>query len=280
MLPAWLGTDVALTSIDSGDPVLNDMAHWPFFRMQLDMLEMVLAKADPDLAQYYARRLTTVAQQKISCATRRTRRRARRRVAEIARRDTTAAARPWIARVAVRAQHVPRSVAPAAGGVARPLSQRAGRCHRARVESDDGRYFQRLAQHRLMSATSDADDLANGRVTSRELVERALARIADPAGEGARAFTEGIRGNGARGGRSLRPIARRRHRSFAGGRLAGFGEGPFRRGRRRDARRLEDSRGSGTGNSRRRSGGAIARGRCDHRRSHQHGGVRVRRGWR
>lgn len=41
-----------------------------------------------------------------------------------------------------------------------------------------------------MSATSDADDLANGRVTSRELVERALARIADPAGEGARTFTK------------------------------------------------------------------------------------------
>ena len=43
---------------------MADMAHWPFFRMQLDMLEMVLAKADPDLAQYYARRLTTAAQQK------------------------------------------------------------------------------------------------------------------------------------------------------------------------------------------------------------------------
>ncbi len=41
-----------------------------------------------------------------------------------------------------------------------------------------------------MSTTSDADDLANGRVTSRELVERALARIADPAGEGARTFTK------------------------------------------------------------------------------------------
>ena len=64
MLPAWLGTDVALASVDSGDPVLDDMSRWPFFRMQLDMLEMVLAKADPDLAQYYARRLTTAAQQK------------------------------------------------------------------------------------------------------------------------------------------------------------------------------------------------------------------------
>jgi len=64
MLPAWLGTDVALATSDSADPVLADMAHWPFFRMQLDMLEMVLAKAAPDLAQYYARRLTTTAQQK------------------------------------------------------------------------------------------------------------------------------------------------------------------------------------------------------------------------
>src|SRR5512147_1545705 len=33
-----------------------------------------------------------------------------------------------------------------------------------------------------------ARDLAEGRTTSRKLVEEALARIADPAGEGARAF--------------------------------------------------------------------------------------------
>ena len=33
-----------------------------------------------------------------------------------------------------------------------------------------------------------AADLAAGRISSRELVERALARIADPAGEGARSF--------------------------------------------------------------------------------------------
>src|ERR1700690_2546427 len=35
-----------------------------------------------------------------------------------------------------------------------------------------------------------AADLAAGRTTSRELVEAALARIADPAGEGARTFTK------------------------------------------------------------------------------------------
>ena len=33
-----------------------------------------------------------------------------------------------------------------------------------------------------------AADLDKGRTTSRELVEQALARIADPAGEGKRAF--------------------------------------------------------------------------------------------
>src|ERR1051325_3602049 len=35
-----------------------------------------------------------------------------------------------------------------------------------------------------------AADLAAGRTTSRELVETALARIADPDGEGARTFTK------------------------------------------------------------------------------------------
>jgi aspartyl-tRNA(Asn)/glutamyl-tRNA(Gln) amidotransferase subunit A len=42
-----------------------------------------------------------------------------------------------------------------------------------------------------------AEDLAAGRTTSRELVEAALARIADPAGEGARTFTK-VYGDGAR----------------------------------------------------------------------------------
>ncbi len=65
MLPAWLGTDAALTESHdrSDDPVMADMARWPFFRMQLNMLEMVLAKTDPDLARYYARRLTSPEQQ-------------------------------------------------------------------------------------------------------------------------------------------------------------------------------------------------------------------------
>src|SRR5258708_24579538 len=42
-----------------------------------------------------------------------------------------------------------------------------------------------------------AADLAAGRTTSRELVEAALSRIADPAGEGARTFVK-IYADGAR----------------------------------------------------------------------------------
>jgi phosphoenolpyruvate carboxylase len=65
MLPAWLGTDVALREAcaDARLAVLRDMRGWPFFRMQMDMLEMVLAKADPVLARYYAARMTSAAQQ-------------------------------------------------------------------------------------------------------------------------------------------------------------------------------------------------------------------------
>jgi phosphoenolpyruvate carboxylase len=65
MLPAWLGTDTALhEAVEQGeDRVLHDMLDWPFYRMQTDMLQMVLAKADATLARYYAERLTDPDQQ-------------------------------------------------------------------------------------------------------------------------------------------------------------------------------------------------------------------------
>ncbi|MFU8814562.1 MAG: phosphoenolpyruvate carboxylase [Pseudomonadales bacterium] len=65
MLPAWLGTDTALHEAVSGDRTLplDEMLQWPFYRMQMDMLEMVLAKVDGTLARYYARRLTGPEQQ-------------------------------------------------------------------------------------------------------------------------------------------------------------------------------------------------------------------------
>lgn len=64
MLPAWLGTNTALRqALDSQPEQLKAMLAWPFYRMQTDMLEMVLAKADDQLVRYYAQRLTDVAQQ-------------------------------------------------------------------------------------------------------------------------------------------------------------------------------------------------------------------------
>ncbi|RMF19720.1 MAG: phosphoenolpyruvate carboxylase, partial [Gammaproteobacteria bacterium] len=60
MLPAWLGSESALESALQGPEraTLEDMLKgWPFFQTHLDMLEMVLAKADPDIARTYEARL-------------------------------------------------------------------------------------------------------------------------------------------------------------------------------------------------------------------------------
>ncbi|WP_419813357.1 phosphoenolpyruvate carboxylase [Bacterioplanoides sp.] len=60
MLPAWLGADDALEQHISNDQLdlLQEMyQQWPFFHTYIDMLEMVVSKADPALAQYYERRL-------------------------------------------------------------------------------------------------------------------------------------------------------------------------------------------------------------------------------
>jgi len=60
MLPAWLGWESALSkALERGEgDVLGQMREqWPFFRTRIDMLEMVLAKADSDIAQLYDERL-------------------------------------------------------------------------------------------------------------------------------------------------------------------------------------------------------------------------------
>ena len=64
MLPAWLGTQSALAEAMQTRPEqLTQMLEWPFYRMQTDMLEMVVAKADGQLARYYAQRLADESQQ-------------------------------------------------------------------------------------------------------------------------------------------------------------------------------------------------------------------------
>jgi phosphoenolpyruvate carboxylase len=60
MLPAWLGWEAALgNALARGEGVLlaEMREHWPFFRTRIDMLEMVLAKADADIARHYDERL-------------------------------------------------------------------------------------------------------------------------------------------------------------------------------------------------------------------------------
>ena len=60
MLPAWLGWETALNNaLQRGEgALLGQMrAQWPFFRTRIDMLEMVLAKADLSIARLYDERL-------------------------------------------------------------------------------------------------------------------------------------------------------------------------------------------------------------------------------
>ena len=60
MLPAWLGWESALSKAlerGQGDLLAEMREQWPFFRTRIDMLEMVLAKADSDIAQLYDQRL-------------------------------------------------------------------------------------------------------------------------------------------------------------------------------------------------------------------------------
>ncbi len=60
MLPAWLGAGQALDNCISGGKraLLEEMLRdWPFFGSRLSMLEMVFAKADPELSAYYDSKL-------------------------------------------------------------------------------------------------------------------------------------------------------------------------------------------------------------------------------
>lgn len=60
MLPAWLGSDIALREAieQSGMVKLQALyAQWPVFRSVVDMIEMVLAKSDDTIAQLYEQTL-------------------------------------------------------------------------------------------------------------------------------------------------------------------------------------------------------------------------------
>jgi phosphoenolpyruvate carboxylase len=62
MLPAWLGSGAALKQAreEGKAPLLCTMyRRWPFFQSWIDMLEMVLAKSDVNIAAYYEKRLAS-----------------------------------------------------------------------------------------------------------------------------------------------------------------------------------------------------------------------------
>ncbi len=60
MLPAWLGVGAALDDATAGgfeDELAHMYQEWPFFRSTIDLIEMVLAKSSPGIAQQYDARL-------------------------------------------------------------------------------------------------------------------------------------------------------------------------------------------------------------------------------
>ena len=60
MLPAWLGSAEALrySSISQFKRTLIDMEkNWPFFNSNMDILDMVISKADPEISKIYENNL-------------------------------------------------------------------------------------------------------------------------------------------------------------------------------------------------------------------------------
>ncbi|HEX7154625.1 MAG TPA: phosphoenolpyruvate carboxylase [Thermoanaerobaculia bacterium] len=59
LLPSWLGVDNALEQGTADDAALltEMLAKWPFFRSTIELIEMVLAKAEARIAAYYDRLL-------------------------------------------------------------------------------------------------------------------------------------------------------------------------------------------------------------------------------
>lgn len=56
LLPSWLGFDDALRAGDD-EVVATMMREWPFFQSTIELLEMVLAKTESRIAEYYERML-------------------------------------------------------------------------------------------------------------------------------------------------------------------------------------------------------------------------------
>lgn len=63
MLPAWLGFESALSALCQDKDLFHSLSHLPFFRMQIDLLEVMVAKVEPMLVRMYATRLASCSAQ-------------------------------------------------------------------------------------------------------------------------------------------------------------------------------------------------------------------------
>lgn len=59
MLPAWLGSEAALDALCQDKMLFHSLYKLPFFRMQIDLLEVMVAKVEPMLVRMYASRLAS-----------------------------------------------------------------------------------------------------------------------------------------------------------------------------------------------------------------------------
>ncbi len=57
MLPAWFGYSPVIVSLLDDRELFTKLLTWPFFRTQIELLEMILAKAEPDIALQYGNKL-------------------------------------------------------------------------------------------------------------------------------------------------------------------------------------------------------------------------------
>ena len=62
MLPTWLGVGEAISEVlasEDGEELRRMYAEWGSFRTTIDLVEMVLAKSEPEIAQIYDDLLVT-----------------------------------------------------------------------------------------------------------------------------------------------------------------------------------------------------------------------------
>ncbi len=124
MLPAWLGAGTALQKVveDGKQSELEAMCRdWPFFSTRLGMLEMVFAKADLWLAEYYDQRLVDKALWPLGKELRNLQEEDIKVVLAIANDSHLMADLPWIAGVYSATEYLHRPAERIAGRVTAPL---------------------------------------------------------------------------------------------------------------------------------------------------------------